>query len=638
MSSAPINHSALPHPMNGLEPIEARQIFINDISGDTTTSDLRNLFAAAGKVTNVEIDTNELNRHFAFVTFESSQGVQTAITELTTTNLNNTTLVCRRRTELEQMRQKRMIDARCKLFVGNIPQQMSPNDLRREIERLSGRSIADFRHKKGYCFVGYSSPQDAEDAKRNLKNAMCGGKSLNAEFKKEDPIRNEPGFIAVLEQAQRTLYVRDIPSNSNPDSFKQIFEQYGKVRKFTLPTENRSNKMIGYAFIEYFWKKDCDKALLQSQALLIDGVSVEIRISDPPKDKQSRSDREHRGRGSHRRDYRGRDDGRRSMNRDRREMYNGGRRDMRGGSDTHRRSRFSRNRSRSRSRSRSRDRNTRYNHYNDSRHNGHHNSMRSTRDAYPTITHNNGLTANYNHRNPMMYGHQHNTMPPNPYNVPPNAPARYAPYNAAPPPAANAYNNRAAVTTSYNPYHAPTQTMNNAAQQQQLNTAPNNATAPTATTHNPPNPMYAGYGTYNVSYGYPPNPYGMPQTQAQPNATATTAVKTQQTKTETQPQQPYVYPQVQQTATKVEPQPQPPQAQTTTQNNVSQPQAAAPYYYNTMQPNAYVTYYQQQTTAQPPTAAPPAPAANGTKTAPQQPQQYPYPQQQNYPYNNNRRY
>eukprot|EP01084_Bolivina_argentea_P206979 353246_1 len=185
MSSAPINHSALPHPTNGLEPIEARQIFINDISGDTTTSDLRNLFAAAGKVTNVEIDTNELNRHFAFVTFESSQGVQTAITELTTTNLNNTTLVCRRRTELEQMRQKRMVDARCKLFVGNIPQQMSPNDLRREIERLSGRSIADFRHKKGYCFVGYSSPQDAEDAKRNLKNAMCGGKSLNAEFKKE---------------------------------------------------------------------------------------------------------------------------------------------------------------------------------------------------------------------------------------------------------------------------------------------------------------------------------------------------------------------------------------------------------------------------------------------------------------------
>ena len=96
------------------------------------------------------------------------------------------------------MRQKRMIEARCKLFVGNIPQQMAPGELRREIQRLSQRPIADFRHKKGYCFVGYNTPQDAEDAKRNLKNAMCGGKSLNAEFKKEDPIRNEPGFIAVL--------------------------------------------------------------------------------------------------------------------------------------------------------------------------------------------------------------------------------------------------------------------------------------------------------------------------------------------------------------------------------------------------------------------------------------------------------
>ena len=108
MATAQINYAPTTHQMTGTEPIEARQIFINDISGDTTTSDLRHLFASAGKVTNVEIDTNELNRHFAFVTFETSHGVEQAITKYTTTNLNNTTLVCRRRTQLEQV---------CALFV-----------------------------------------------------------------------------------------------------------------------------------------------------------------------------------------------------------------------------------------------------------------------------------------------------------------------------------------------------------------------------------------------------------------------------------------------------------------------------------------------------------------------------------------
>ena len=102
-------HQLQSHQLNGVEPLEARQIFINDISGDTTTSDLRNLFAGAGKVTNVEIDTNELNRHFAFVTFESSIGVQQAISKFTTANLNNTTLVCRRRTELEQVTPIRLL-------------------------------------------------------------------------------------------------------------------------------------------------------------------------------------------------------------------------------------------------------------------------------------------------------------------------------------------------------------------------------------------------------------------------------------------------------------------------------------------------------------------------------------------------
>ena len=91
-----------------------------------------------------------------------------------------------------------MVSGRCKLFVGNIPQNMQPHELKAEMERLSMRPIVDFRHKKGYCFVGFRSPQDAEAARQNLSRAICGGKTLNAEFKKEDPVSNAPGFMAVL--------------------------------------------------------------------------------------------------------------------------------------------------------------------------------------------------------------------------------------------------------------------------------------------------------------------------------------------------------------------------------------------------------------------------------------------------------
>lgn len=45
--------------------------------------------------------------------------------------------------------------------------------------------------------------------------------------------------------------------------------------------DSRSNKLVGYAFIEYFWKEDCNKALAQTQSLLLDGVQIEIRISGP---------------------------------------------------------------------------------------------------------------------------------------------------------------------------------------------------------------------------------------------------------------------------------------------------------------------------------------------------------------------
>ncbi|ETO22824.1 heterogeneous nuclear ribonucleoprotein A0 [Reticulomyxa filosa] len=187
------------------------------------------------------------------------------------------------------MRKARIRDSRCKLFVGNIPNEITRDQLRHELERLSGKTFADFRHKKGYCFLGFKSPEDANTAKLNLKNACCRGKCLNVELKKEGPIRNDNKYISILEQAERTLYVRDIPCHTNPDNFRKIFEQFGKIRKFTLPTEKlvqyyTHKKSDGYSFIEYFLKDDCDKALRCSKSLMIDEQEVEVRISDPPKE------------------------------------------------------------------------------------------------------------------------------------------------------------------------------------------------------------------------------------------------------------------------------------------------------------------------------------------------------------------
>eukprot|EP00485_Elphidium_margaritaceum_P002497 CAMPEP_0202691868 /NCGR_PEP_ID=MMETSP1385-20130828/6444_1 /ASSEMBLY_ACC=CAM_ASM_000861 /TAXON_ID=933848 /ORGANISM="Elphidium margaritaceum" /LENGTH=639 /DNA_ID=CAMNT_0049347325 /DNA_START=84 /DNA_END=2003 /DNA_ORIENTATION=- len=639
--------------MAGQEPIAARQIFINDIAGDTSTADLRSMFSEVGTVTNVEIDTNELNRHFAFVTFESSQGVEAAIAKFNTSNMNNTTLVCRRRTELEQMRQKRMIDARCKLFVGNIPQQMTATELQQDIERLSQRPIADFRHKKGYCFVGFSSPQDAEDARRNLKNSLCGGKSLNAEFKKEDPIRNEPGFIAVLEQAQRTLYVRDIPLSTNADSFKQIFESHGKVRKFTLPIDSRSSKLVGYAFIEYFWKEECDNALKQTEGLLVDGVAVEIRVSDPPKDKGPLHERERRGGGmmgggggrpdrrhhnnhsfGHAHGSGSHSHGYGHNNRDRRDGRSSRHSDDRGG---RRSGRFSRQRSRSRSRSRSRERggSARYAHA----HNPHSSQMHPppSHHVYPPPS------SAYPPPPTAAYG----AHPPSAYHMPPTAPY------GAPPTSAAMYGQPG--VPGYNPYAPP----NPAASAAAANGASANGTAAAY----PPNPYAYSYG----GYAYPPQyQYQQPTPTATPTGTATNSTTAESAAAAAangaQSQaQTYVYPPAAAAANgnaansvqqpKIEPvatattHANPQHASQTSPASASAAAAGAAaaaaggvqaptananvsaYQYYAQQPNAYANYYQQV----------------GSKTQQQQPplqsqqQPYGYPPQ-NYPYATNRGY
>lgn len=107
-----------------------------------------------------------------------------------------------------------------------------------------------------------------------------------------------------------SLLVRNLSYNVRPDEIRRIFIRYGDVRDVYIPTDYYSKKPRGFAFVEFFDKRDATAAMDNLERYELDGREISVVFA---KDRRKSSDEMRpRGRG----DSRGR--GRRDNSRDRR--------------------------------------------------------------------------------------------------------------------------------------------------------------------------------------------------------------------------------------------------------------------------------------------------------------------------------
>lgn len=100
----------------------------------------------------------------------------------------------------------------------------------------------------------------------------------------QDTKENQQDFIEEPEP-DTTLFVKNLNFETTEESFKQHFEQCGKVHYATIAkkkdkTDPKKILSLGYGFVRFMYKKSLEKALKTLQQSVLDGKSLELKRSE----------------------------------------------------------------------------------------------------------------------------------------------------------------------------------------------------------------------------------------------------------------------------------------------------------------------------------------------------------------------
>ena len=145
---------------------------------------------------------------------------------------------------------------------------------------------------KGYGFVTFADPEDAQQALAELNGADFEGRKIKIEV--AEPRKREiddkqgksvPSAAAAKAKEERErqrkdaqppkLIVRNLPwSISEPDHLALLFRSYGKVKHAVIPKKN--GRHAGFGFVVLRGRKNAEKALERVNGKEVDGRTIAV--------------------------------------------------------------------------------------------------------------------------------------------------------------------------------------------------------------------------------------------------------------------------------------------------------------------------------------------------------------------------
>jgi len=182
-------------------------------------------------------------------------------------------------------------------------QQMGDRELRVLLEEISGVKSVRVTNKGSFCFFQVRGENNYEKALAKLKGFEIGGKILSAQkstgrrgctakqtklseslhlLAKQNSITPflEPKQFYLLERALRTLYVGNVPQQSNENEVQTCFEEFGKIEKTMLITTDGSMH-LGYGFVIFVNHADAERAMDSNKVVLLREQQLAIQASRP---------------------------------------------------------------------------------------------------------------------------------------------------------------------------------------------------------------------------------------------------------------------------------------------------------------------------------------------------------------------
>lgn len=191
-------------------------IHVSNLPPNATDDFLRSFFQDCGQVIKVS-SKHRQNGNFAFVQFDSKEAAIRAVANYNYTKLNGDPIIITY-ASLEYMR---IIHSGLgNIFIRGLDENIEASQLHELFsnfgEVISCKVPMQYGKNKGYAYIQFKNPADADRARTELADATINGKpiSIEAYVKRENP--NRPNFVnrkSGLNEVFTNVFIRGLPDS-----------------------------------------------------------------------------------------------------------------------------------------------------------------------------------------------------------------------------------------------------------------------------------------------------------------------------------------------------------------------------------------------------------------------------------------
>ena len=173
-------------------------------------------------------------------------------------------------------------------YIEGLPYETNEEEIREFLEGKGVQDVLDIRlprwqdsgRARGYCHIDLES-QEALDKILTLDRCDFGKRYLSIKQAKARGASKTSGPEGGPPEGCTTLFVKNLPYETDEDTVEEAFVRYGEVASVRLARWNHTGKLKGFGYVEFTNPKSVAKVIKASADLQVGGRRVRVDYEAP---------------------------------------------------------------------------------------------------------------------------------------------------------------------------------------------------------------------------------------------------------------------------------------------------------------------------------------------------------------------
>ncbi|CEP16125.1 hypothetical protein [Parasitella parasitica] len=187
------------------------------------------------------------------------------------------------------------------LYIKNIALDVTESDLKGLFASIGPVSSVliqrdEYSNSKGFGFVNFDKPEDAEKAVHKLNDQEYRGKKLfvsraQKKSEREDELRRQHVYQMPVEKPVKyqgaNLYVKNLAENVDDDMLRKEFVRYGHITSAKVMRDEHTGVSKGFGFVCFASPEEATEAVIRMNGHRISSKEIYVALAQRKEDRRS---------------------------------------------------------------------------------------------------------------------------------------------------------------------------------------------------------------------------------------------------------------------------------------------------------------------------------------------------------------